>query len=69
MVYYKSYSDLCRDIINNIYKINTNVDLIVGNPRSGMLPAVIIGLLMNKPVADIDSYLSGKIWGSGLRGK
>ena len=34
-----------------------NVDLVVGIPRSGMLPANLIAMYLNKPFTDINSFL------------
>jgi uncharacterized HAD superfamily protein len=66
---YRTFSDLNRLIVSKICLIPPDIDLIVGVPRSGILPAAIMGLVLNKPVADIDTYFSGNIWGSGLRGR
>jgi uncharacterized HAD superfamily protein len=45
------------------------VDLIVGIPRSGMLPANLLALYLNKPYTDIDSFVEGRIYKSGSRGQ
>lgn len=44
---YISYTDLTRDIRNNISKIPKDVDGVIGIPRSGMLPATIIAEYLN----------------------
>ena len=49
---YKKYSDLVRLIKKNIYKIE-DFDLFVGIPRSGLLPANIMALYLNKPVCTV----------------
>jgi uncharacterized HAD superfamily protein/adenine/guanine phosphoribosyltransferase-like PRPP-binding protein len=55
---YKSYSDLSRDISDNIYKINTqNFDLIVGIPRSGMVPSYMVSLLLNVNCIDLPAFI------------
>lgn len=56
---YKTYADLSRDINQNINKISTDVDLIVGIPRSGMIPAYMIGQKLSKPVCSLNEFLSG----------
>lgn len=66
---YRSISDLNSAIINNLSKFPHDVDLIVGIPRSGMLPANLLALYLNKPFTDIDSFIEGKIYSSGERGK
>lgn len=66
---YRSISDLNDVIIKNLHKIPHDVDLIVGIPRSGMLPANLIALYLNKPYTDIDSFVDERIYGFGERGK
>ena len=63
---YRTYQDLSLTINKNLYKIPRDIDLVVGIPRSGMLPATMIGLVLNKPVVALDSYLDGKIYEMGL---
>lgn len=67
-IHYKSISDLNSSIIGNLYKFPHDVDLIVGVPRSGMLPANLLALYLNKPYTDIDSFIEGRIYGCGDRG-
>lgn len=67
-IHYKSISDLNSSIIGNLYKFPHDVDLIVGVPRSGMLPANLLALYLNKPYTDIDSFIDGRIYGCGDRG-
>jgi len=55
---FKTFNDLALDIKNNLYKIHTgDYDLVVGIPRSGMIPAYIIGLYINVNVTDLESYI------------
>ncbi len=63
---YKSYQDLSLTINKHFIKIPRDIDLIVGVPRSGMLPATMIGQILNKPVVALDSYLDGKLYEIGL---
>lgn len=58
-LHYKRYNDLCADIKCNINKIPSNIDMIVGIPRSGMIPAYMIGLAKNLPVCSIGEFISG----------
>ena len=44
---YKSYEDLSDCIRRNAWKIPQDVDLIVGVPRSGMIPALMLAELLN----------------------
>ncbi len=64
---YKSVSDLNRDMIALATSIANDFDLIVGVPRSGMLPATLLALHMHLPLADYDGYLAGQVFGGGLR--
>jgi len=55
---YTSYTDLQNIIKSNLASLqSSNFDLIVGIPRSGMIPAYMIAQYMNKNCCDIDSYL------------
>lgn len=47
-------------IYKNLNKIPRDIDLVVGIPRSGMLPANIIALYLNLPFTDIDSFLDNR---------
>lgn len=57
---YKSYMDLVFDIKRNIGKVPTDVDLIVGVPRSGMIPAYMLGLAMSKQVCSLPEFIAGR---------
>ena len=63
---FRSINDLNKLIQKNLYKFQ-NIDLIVGVPRSGMLPANLLALYLNRPLTDIDSFLEGKIYSHGYR--
>lgn len=66
---YRSIADLNQCIFEKLYFLPKDIDLIVGIPRSGMLPANLMALYLNKPFTDIDSFIEGKIYSSGERGK
>lgn len=66
---YRTLADLSNLVRNNIYKIPHDIDLVVGIPRSGMLPANMIALFLNKRLTDIDSFVEGRIFISGERSK
>lgn len=55
---YKTYQDLNLDIKNNINKVPNDIDLVVGIPRSGMLPAYMLGLMLSKQVCSLYEFLS-----------
>lgn len=55
-------------ILKNLTKfVMARADLIVGIPRSGMLPANLIAMYLNKPFTDINSFIEGKIYSGGNR--
>ena len=56
---YRNYEDLNRLIHQADLHTFRDADLVVGVPRSGMVPAYMIGLLLNLPVIDIESYVAG----------
>lgn len=58
-------SDLVR---RNLFRIPHDIDLVVGVPRSGMLPATMIALALNKRLTDIDSFVEGRVFEAGYRG-
>lgn len=66
---FRSISDLNDLIIKNLSVFPRDLDLIVGIPRSGMLPANLLALYLNKPFTDIDAFIDGKIYASGERGR
>jgi uncharacterized HAD superfamily protein/adenine/guanine phosphoribosyltransferase-like PRPP-binding protein len=54
---YVSFSQLATAIRTQLHAIPGDVDLIVGIPRSGMVPAYQIGLFLNRLVCDIEGFL------------
>ena len=66
---YVSISDLNEYIIKNLHVFPRDIDLIVGIPRSGMLPANLLALYLNKPYTDIDSFIDGRVYSTGERGR
>lgn len=62
---FRTYEDLSIIISNNLYKIPSDVDLIVGVPRSGLMAASMISLYLNLPLTDIDLLLEGKFLSTG----
>lgn len=64
---YRSYADLVTDIRNNIGRFPRDVDLVVGIPRSGMIPAYVIGSIMNRSVISLDEFTHGVTPSNGDR--
>ncbi|MDR0505783.1 MAG: phosphoribosyl transferase, partial [Dysgonamonadaceae bacterium] len=64
---YKTYGDLLLDIKHNLHKIPSNIDLVVGIPRSGMIPAYILGFALNVKVCSLDEFVEGIYTQNGER--
>ncbi|MFI0491537.1 phosphoribosyltransferase [Flavobacterium sp.] len=64
---YRNITDLNNIILKRLNIIPRDFDLIVGVPRSGMLPANLLSLYLNKPYTDIHSFLNGHIYKAGAR--
>ena len=65
---YTTYQDLADCIRRNAWKVPADIDLIVGIPRSGMIPALMLAELLNKRCADLDSFADGHLMSYGARG-
>ena len=63
---YVTVAELSKMIRQNLWKIPHDIDLVVGIPRSGMLPASMIALFLNTQLTDIDSFIEGKMFSNGL---
>lgn len=64
---YVTIAELSDMIRKNLWKIPHDIDLVVGIPRSGMLPATMIALLLNIRLTDIDSFVKyGGCYSNGL---
>ena len=58
---FKTYNDLSRDIRRNLHKISkSQFDLVVGLPRSGMVPAYMIALFLNVNCTDLASFIENR---------
>jgi uncharacterized HAD superfamily protein/hypoxanthine phosphoribosyltransferase len=64
---YRNITDLNNCILSNLHKLPRSIDLIVGVPRSGMLPANLLALYLNRPYTDINSFINGHIYKAGER--
>ena len=63
---FKTINDLNQLINKNIHMIPSDVDLVVGIPRSGLFVATLISLYLNLPVTDVDSLLNDSIFSWNL---
>lgn len=68
-MYYRNISDLNKIILQRLSILPRDFDLIVGIPRSGMLPANLLALYLNRPYTDIHSFINGHIYKAGARGQ
>ncbi len=64
---YRNLNDLNTTILQKLHLIPRDIDLVVGIPRSGMLPANLLALYLNVPYTDIHSFLQGYSYKSGAR--
>lgn len=68
-MHYRSVADLNDTILQNLHKLPSHVDMIVGIPRSGLLAANLLCLALNVPLADVDGFLEGKFLIPGVTRK
>lgn len=68
-MYYRNIADLNNIILQRLDVIPRDIDLVVGVPRSGMLPANLLALYLNRPYTDIHSFMNGHIYKAGARGQ
>jgi uncharacterized HAD superfamily protein/adenine/guanine phosphoribosyltransferase-like PRPP-binding protein len=63
---YRSIVDMNDAIVRNLHRLPRDIDLVVGIPRSGLLAATLFSLTANIPMTDLDSFLAGKTFSSGI---
>lgn len=68
-MYYRNITDLNQIILKRLSILPRDFDLIVGIPRSGMMPANLLAFYLNKPYTDIHSFINGHIYKAGARGQ
>src|ERR1700730_10208870 len=64
---YRSVADLDDQIVNWLGKLPSDIELIVGVPRSGMLVANLLALHLNLPMTDVEGLLQGRMIHAGAR--
>jgi len=62
---YRTINDLNTLILNNLYKIPQNIDLIIGIPRSGLMVANMIALYLNKRITTPELFSNNIIISNG----
>ncbi len=64
---YRSLNDLNATIRSSLSRIPLDFDIVVGIPRTGLLPASLVALYLNKPLADLHGFISGTTLDGGAR--
>jgi uncharacterized HAD superfamily protein len=64
---YRGYAQLAALIYEADMRPFRKYNLVVGVPRSGMVPAYMIGLRLNLPVIDLEGFLNGNVPSGGSR--
>lgn len=65
---YRSIAELNDRVVDWVGVLPRDLDLIVGIPRSGMLPANLLALHLHLPFTDVEGLCTGRIMTSGQRG-
>lgn len=63
---FRSISDMNDTILNGMHRLPRDLDLVIGIPRSGMMAAEFVALLANIRLTDLDSYIAGHVYSSGV---
>lgn len=61
----RTVSQMNDHIARGLSKVPHDIELVVGVPRSGMLPATILSLHLDKALTDVDGLLAGRIMRPG----
>lgn len=64
-MHFRSVSDLNQCVMSNLHRLPVDVDIVVGIPRSGLLPASLIALAFNLPLADVAGCARGEALACG----
>lgn len=64
-MHFRSIADLNRDVTANLHLLPSDIDVVVGIARSGMLPASLIALAHNLPLAELHTFVGGRVLGVG----
>src|SRR5580704_40211 len=66
---FRTIAQMNDHIVAGLVKVPRDVDLVVGVPRSGMLPATILALNLNVALTDVNGLLEGKLLEAGIHRK
>ncbi len=58
-------ADMNQLIIDNLYKIPHDINVVVGIPKSGMVVASLLSLYLNKTLSDVDGFVNERTMENG----
>lgn len=64
---YISYEELARDVLAWSYQLPRDIDVFVGIPRSGIIPATMLALHRNVRFTSLEDFRNGRILRGGFR--
>ncbi|MEM1097421.1 MAG: phosphoribosyltransferase [Planctomycetota bacterium] len=64
---FRTIADMEATVRRMLPRVPRDVDVVVGIPRSGMIPASMFALYLNRPMTDLEGMLSGRLIRSGRR--
>jgi orotate phosphoribosyltransferase len=67
VIHYRSIATMSDDARSWLQRLPSDIDLIVGIPRSGLLVASILAIHRNVLLADVDGFIKGRVMGAGFR--
>ncbi|MDQ8727655.1 phosphoribosyltransferase family protein [Bradyrhizobium sp. LHD-71] len=62
---YRSIADLNATIERNLHRFPSDIDLVIGIPRSGLLAASMLALAINVPFTDVEGFIAGRVLATG----
>ncbi|MFC7154861.1 phosphoribosyltransferase family protein [Halomarina halobia] len=64
---YRSIAELNSEVRQLAHDLPSDIDLVVGIPRSGLLAANLLCLNLNVPMTDVDGLCEGRLLATGYR--
>jgi uncharacterized HAD superfamily protein/hypoxanthine phosphoribosyltransferase len=64
---YRNLGQMASTVARNLGKVPRDIDIVIGIPRSGMLPATMLSLCLNLPLAELSTFLKGHVLSGGYR--
>lgn len=58
---FKNFQEMTNTIRKNLHILDSDFDLIVGVPRSGIIPAYLIALFLNKQVCSLNEFINNLV--------